>query len=165
MRPRSLPLAGILLATGLAVAACGTGQGSHPAAAPGTAQSSSFTPAAPTSATPADTVATAPAGDSSGQSAPPASPASPSAKQAGFTSALAAWKNAAAANAATMNEYLQQAADDLRASGYSGYGTAIAQLTYLAHLPATNDSPTQRANARSDVRALDDFFGTPGLLS
>jgi hypothetical protein len=64
-----------------------------------------------------------------------------------------------------MNEYLQQAADDLRASGYSGYGTAIAQLTYLAHLPATNDTPTQQANAHSDVRALDRFFGTPGLLS
>ena len=164
MRLRFLPLAGILLATGLAVAACGTGQESHPAAAPGTGQASSFTPAAPTSATPADTGATAPASDSSGQSAPPASPASPSAKQAGFTSALAAWKNAAAANAATMNGYLQQAADDLSASGYSGYGTAIAQLTYLAHLPATNDTPAQQANAHSDVRALDGFFGTPGLL-
>lgn len=165
MRLRFLPIAGILLATGLTVAACGTGQASHPAAAPGTGQASSFTPAAPASATPADTVATAPASDSSGRSVPPASPASPSAKQAGFTSALAAWKNAAAANAATMNEYLQQAADDLRASGYSGYGTAIAQLTYLAHLPATDDTPTQQANAHSDVRALDGFFGTPGLLS
>lgn len=166
MRLRFLPLAGILLATGLSVAACGTGQESHPAAAPGTGQASSFTPAAPASATPsADTVATAPATDSSGQSAPPASPASPSAKQAGFSSALAAWKNAAAANAATMNGHLQQAADDLSASGYSGYGTAIAQLTYLAHLPATNDTPAQQANAHSDVRALDGFFGTPGLLS
>ena len=84
---------------------------------------------------------------------------------AGFTSALAAWKNAGAANAATMNEYLEQAANDLRASGYAGYGTAIAQLTYLAQLPATNDSPTQQANAHSDVRALDGFFRTPGLLS
>jgi hypothetical protein len=171
MRPRFLSVAGILLATCVTVAACGTGQGSHPAAAPGTrtGQASSFTLAAP-----ADTVATAPASDSSGHSAPTASPASasgpsgpsgPSAKQAGFTRALAAWKNAAAANAAIMNEYLQQAADDLRASGYAGYGTAIAQLTYLAQLPNTNDSPTQQANAHSDVRALDGFFGTPGLLS
>lgn len=63
-----------------------------------------------------------------------------------------------------MNEYLQQAADDLRASGYSGYGTAIAQLTYLAQLPPTNDTATQRANAHSDVQALDTFFGTPGLM-
>jgi hypothetical protein len=64
-----------------------------------------------------------------------------------------------------MNEYLQQAADDLRAAGNSGYGAAIAELTYLVHLPATNDTATQQANARSDVRALDTFFGTPGLLS
>ena len=64
-----------------------------------------------------------------------------------------------------MNEYLQQAADDLRAAGNSGYGSAIAELTYLAHLPATNDTAAQQANARSDVRALDNFFGTPGLLS
>ena len=84
---------------------------------------------------------------------------------AGLARALAAWKNAAAAPAATRNEYLQQAADDLRAAGNSGYGAAIAELTYLAHLPATNDTATQQANARSDVRALDTFFGTPGLLS
>ena len=62
-------------------------------------------------------------------------------------------------------KYLEQAANDLRASGYAGDGTAIAQLTYLAQLPATNDSPTQQANAHSDVRALDGFFRTPGLLS
>jgi hypothetical protein len=164
MRLRFLPFAGILLAAGLTVAACGAAQGGSPAADPGTRQASSTAPA--------DTAATAPAsspsgtaGDSSGQSVSPASPASPSAKQAGFASALAAWKNAAAAPAATMNEYLQQAADDLRAAGNSGYGTAIAELTYLAHLPATNDTATQRANARSDVRALDTFFRTPGLLS
>lgn len=64
-----------------------------------------------------------------------------------------------------MNEHLQQAADDLRSAGNSGYGTAVAELTYLAHLPATNDTAAQRANAQSDVRALDTFFGTPGLLS
>lgn len=168
MKLRFLPFAGILLAAGLTVAACGAAQGGSPAAAPGTRQASST----PSSTAPADTAATAPAsspsgraGDSSGQSVSPASPASPSAKQAGFASALAAWKNAAAAPAATMNEYLQRAADDLRAAGSSGYGTAIAELTYLAHLPATNDTATQRANAQSDVRALDTFFGTPGLLS
>ena len=164
MKPRFLPLAGILLAASLTLAACGVAQGGSPAAAPSTRQASL--------AVPADTAATAPASspsgtaaDSSGQSVPPASPASPSAKQAEFASALAAWKNAAAAPAATMNQYLQQAADDLRAAGNSGYGTAIAELTYLAHLPATNDTAAQRANARSHVRALDTFFGTPGLLS
>jgi hypothetical protein len=64
-----------------------------------------------------------------------------------------------------MNMYFQQAADDLRGSGDPGYDTAINELTYLAHLPATNDTPTQQANAQSDTRALDSFFGTPGLMS
>lgn len=157
MRPRSLPLGGILLATGLTVAACGAGQGKSPRNRPRHSTNLLVHPCGATSATPADTGATARASDSSGLSAPSASPASPSAKQVGFTSALAAWKNAATASAATMNEYLQQAADDLRASGYSGYGTAIAQLTYLAHLPVTNDSPTQQANAhlrRAGTRRL-----------
>lgn len=164
MKLRFLPFSGILLAAGLTVAACGAAQSGSPAADPATRQASSTAPT--------DTAATAPArspsgtaGDSSGQSASPASPASPSAKQAGFASALAAWKNAAAAPAAAMNEHLQQAADDLRSAGNSGYGTAVAELTYLAHLPATNDTAAQRANAQSDVRALDTFFGTPGLLS
>jgi hypothetical protein len=82
-----------------------------------------------------------------------------------FANALAAWKSAAAANAATMGMYLQQAADDLRAAGDPGYGKAIDELTYLEHLPATNDTPAQQANAHSDVQALDSFFGTPGLMS
>ena len=167
MKLRFLPFAGILLAASLTVAACGA-QGGSPTAAPSTRQAS----VAASSTAPADTAATAPvsspsatAGHSSGQSVSPAPPASAPAKHAGFASALAAWKNAAAAPAATMNEYLQRAADDLRAAGDSGYGSAIAELTYLAHLPATNDTATQQANARSDVQALDNFFGTPGLLS
>jgi len=64
-----------------------------------------------------------------------------------------------------MNTYLLQAADDLKAAGDSSYGTAIDELTYLAQLPATNDTPTQQANAHSDAQALDSFFGTPGLMS
>jgi hypothetical protein len=64
-----------------------------------------------------------------------------------------------------MNTYLRQAADDLQAAGDSSYETAIAELTYLAHLPATNDTPAQLAQAQSDVQALDSFFGTPGLLT
>jgi hypothetical protein len=64
-----------------------------------------------------------------------------------------------------MNNDLARAADDLRASGGSGYGTAISELTYLAQLPATNDTPAQQAQGRTDVQALDSFFGTPGLMS
>jgi len=36
---------------------------------------------------------------------------------------------------------------------------------YLAHLPATNDTPAEQAAARADVEALGTFFGTPGLMN
>jgi hypothetical protein len=64
-----------------------------------------------------------------------------------------------------MNNDLLQAADDLRATGRSSYDPAINDLTYLGHLPATNDTPAQQAKAHADVQALDRFFGTPGLMS
>jgi hypothetical protein len=64
-----------------------------------------------------------------------------------------------------MNTFLLQAADDLKASGNPSFQTAINELTYLAHLPATNDTSAQRASAHTDAQALDTFFGTPGLLS
>jgi hypothetical protein len=93
------------------------------------------------------------------------SSASPAPEQAGFASALADWKLAARTSAAEMNNYFLRAADDLRASGRSSYGPAINDLSYLAQLPATNDTPAQQAKAQADVRALDSFFGTPGLMS
>ncbi len=153
---RFLPVTGILLATAWTVAACGPAGASHSAAPPVTRQAAPATDAASASTTPADAETAAPAGSASITVSP-----TPTA----FADALAAWKNAAAANAAIMGMYLQQAADDLRASGNPGYGPAIDELTYLEHLPATNDTPTQQANARSDVQALDTFFGTPGLMS
>lgn len=64
-----------------------------------------------------------------------------------------------------MNNDLLQAAADLRASGRPSYDTAINDLTYLGHLPETNVTPAQQAQAHSDVQALDKFFGTPGLMS
>ena len=64
-----------------------------------------------------------------------------------------------------MDEYLLQAADDLRASDRSSYDAAINDLTYLAHLPATNDTSAQQAKAHADVQALDSYFVTPVLMS
>jgi hypothetical protein len=64
-----------------------------------------------------------------------------------------------------MNSDLLKAAGDLRGSGSSSYGAAISDLTYLASLPATNVPSAQEAKAQADVKALDRFFGTPGLLS
>lgn len=158
---RFFPVTGMLFATILIVAACGSSAASQPAAAPSTRQAAP-TEAASTSATSAaGTVATAsvstPSVTASVSSGPTVSPA--------FAKALAAWKNAAAANAATQGFYLQQAVNDLQAAGNPGYGTAINELTYLEHLPPTNDTPAQQANAKSDVKSLDSFFGTPGLMS
>jgi hypothetical protein len=171
MRLVCLPAAGVLLATSLTVAACGTAKGSHSAAAASTAEASSMAAAAPTPTTPPEPGATAPAGsrritagDSSGQAVSPMPPESAPPEQAGFASALAAWKLAARTSAAAMGNYLVRAADDLRTSGRSSYDTATNDLTYLAHLPVTNDTPAQQAKAHADVQALDSFFGTPGLM-
>lgn len=169
MTLRYLPVAGVVLATGVAVAAC-SGGGSSPAAAGGTAGASSAVTAAPATTAPPATGATPPVGPSSaaggsqGQTATPIPPESASPEPSGYTSALAEWKLAAKANAATMNVYLLRAAQDLRAAGRPGYHTAISDLTYLGHLPDTDDTPTQRAKAKVDLRVLNKFFGTPGLL-
>jgi hypothetical protein len=104
------------------------------------------------------------AADSPGQAVSPVSAASSRPEQAGFANALANWKFAARTSAAEMNNYLLRAANDLRASNRPSYDTAINDLTYLGHLPATNDTPEQQANAHADVQALDRFFGTPGLM-
>ena len=169
---RYLPVVGMLLVTSLTVAACGTAKESQSAAAPSTTQASSMAAAASTPTTPSDTGTTAPgaspsmaASYSPGQAVSTVPPASSAPEPTGFANALADWKLAARASAAEMNKYLIRAAGDLRASGRSSYNTAINDLTYLAHLPATNNTPTQRANAQADVKALDSFFGTPGLLS
>jgi hypothetical protein len=96
------------------------------------------------------------------------SPASGSSAKAasspsGFADALTAWKQAWQGPLATMNTYLTQAAGDLRRAGDPGYDTAISQLAYLASLPDTDATPTQQAGAQADGKALDAFFGTPGL--
>ena len=162
---RFLPVTGVLLATILSVAACSTAGASHPAAAPSTQQTDTASASTTAATTPAAPASSATAVASSGQTASPTPSASSPPGQAAFASALAQWKSAAAANAATMNKYLLQAADDLQGSGYPGSATAVNELKYLASLPPTNDTPTQQANAKTDVKALDSFFGTPGLMS
>ena len=90
-------------------------------------------------------------------------PVPASSGQTGFAAAQAAWKQGSQVDLAQLNEYLSQAASDLRQAGDPSYDTAISQLTYLAGLPDSNDTPTQIANAQTDDKALDTFFGTPGL--
>ena len=151
-RLRFLAVTGALPATMMTVAACSSTPA--PAAAAATSTPATSTPSA--TSTGATATASAPA---------TTPPATSSADQAAFASALAAWKNAATANAATMGMYFHQAADDLRAANDPSYAKPIDELTYLEHLPATNDTPPQQANAHADVKALDSLFGTPGLLT
>lgn len=133
----------ILLAVSVGVAACGSASGtSSPVTTP--------TPAATDAPTKARSTA-----------APTPAPVK---TDDGFSKALTAWKAAAAAPTAMMNTYLQQAATDLKASGNSSYNAAISELAYLASLPATGLSSAQVAQAQSDEKELDKFFGTPGLL-
>lgn len=99
---------------------------------------------------------------SSGASGTTSSTASASAKAA-FSAAKAEWKQAAQVPLATTNTYILKAASDLRHAADSGYSTAISQLTYLGNLPNSNLTPTQQAKGEADHKALNSFFGTPGL--
>lgn len=143
----------ILLAVGVGVAACGSAASvtSASAPAPSTATDAPSAPAVSASATAVTASAAEPSASAS------------AAKSVEFSKALTAWKAADAAPVATMNAYLQQAASDLKAAGNPSYDRAIGELVYLASLPATDLASPQVAQAKSDEKDLDGFFGTPGL--
>jgi hypothetical protein len=81
----------------------------------------------------------------------------------GFAKAKAVWKQTASVAAAEVSRDLRQAASDLKEAGTGGYSSAIRELMELAALPETGTTPAQQAEARTDLTALDKFFGTPGL--
>lgn len=143
----------ILLAVGVGVAACGSAASvtSASAPAPSTATDAPSAPAVSASATAVTASAAEPSASAS------------AAKSVEFSKALTAWKAADATPVATMNAYLQQAASDLKAAGNPSYDRAIGELVYLASLPATDLASPQVAQAKSDEKDLDGFFGTPGL--
>ena len=62
---------------------------------------------------------------------------------------------------ANANLYLSRAEHWLRVA--RAYPTQVAQLAQLIALPITGLTPAQIATARRDTRALNTFFGTPGL--
>jgi hypothetical protein len=76
--------------------------------------------------------------------------------------ARADWINSARVSAARENFWLGAANDELAAFG-KRYHDERADLTSLESIPLTNTTAKQRAAAHRDVRALDKFFGTPGL--
>lgn len=143
MRMRYFSIPAVFLATTFAVTACGSPNGTGPASGDAPAQTTSSSSGASSSSSPVAS------GSGSGQAA--------------FAAALAQWKKAAQEPLATMNTYLARAASDLRAANDPRYATAISQLTYLANLPNSNDTARQQATGEKDHKALNSFFGTPGL--
>jgi hypothetical protein len=151
---RYFSVPGLLIASTLAVAACSSASGGQSATDASTASPAS-----------ASTAAASPVQTSPSAAASPTASASGSSGHSGFDAALAEWKQGASASLATMGTYFLQAASDLKGTGDASYDTAVSQLTYLAHVPDSNATPTQQATAESDAKALDKFFGTPGLNS
>jgi hypothetical protein len=170
MKFRYFPVAGVLLAASLTIAACDSANQAQTAharsAAPASTQAIPATPtvspSTPTASqtAPASADAASTASSDSSPAAPPASPQSHSA----FLAARAAWKQAASTSEAEMNIYFIRAADDLRASRDSSYNAAINELVYLINTPLTDVPHARQAKAEADLRALDSFFGTPGLM-
>jgi hypothetical protein len=83
--------------------------------------------------------------------------------------AKAQWQKGAASDAAGMGAFWVKAAKDLvqaaalRGSGHGAAATAARQLTQLASLPDTMDTPAQQAEALKDTLALNAYFDLDGL--
>jgi hypothetical protein len=79
------------------------------------------------------------------------------------------WRTGALAASVVQSRYLRRAAADLtRAIGdgvsdAGAYRRAVSQLRQLASLPETSDTPTQIAEAKRDLAALNRFFATKNL--
>jgi hypothetical protein len=78
-----------------------------------------------------------------------------------FAPAQRYWIAGSKAIAAETNRYLAKAEHWLKVAKI--YPTEVARLAQLISLPITGLTPAQIKTARADVRALDRFFGTPGL--
>jgi hypothetical protein len=72
------------------------------------------------------------------------------------------WIKGSTVISAKMNKFLLRAEADLKAAG-NEFDTQIAELRWLSSAGNTNLTPAQRAKARRKTRALNAFFGTPGL--
>jgi hypothetical protein len=86
-----------------------------------------------------------------------------------FVDAKRAWVAGSYASSFEQSTYLRRAANwlvhgvDHAAAGDARYRVSIRQLRQLASLPETSDTPTQMAEAKHDLRALNVFFDTKGL--
>jgi hypothetical protein len=79
-----------------------------------------------------------------------------------FARAQVAWIQGATASDAVQGLYWTRAENDLKAAG-SAFTSQIIELKQLIAFPHTGLTPTQIVKVRSLTRALNGFFGTPGL--
>jgi hypothetical protein len=79
-----------------------------------------------------------------------------------FAGAQVAWIQGATASDAVQGVYWTRAENDLKAAG-GAFTTQITELKQLIALPHTSLTPTQIAEVQHLTRALNSFFGTPGL--
>jgi hypothetical protein len=90
-----------------------------------------------------------------------------SGKPLDLTGARAEWQDALCVDAAGQSIYWHQAVRFLRESINSGirnsYMGAIANLTGILSVPETSATRAQMNEFSADARALNQFFGTPGL--
>ena len=91
---------------------------------------------------------------------------------AGYVKAKEQWIQGANAASYQQNRFWTQAANDLGdavakygSARTSGYTTAEAQLRQLASLPDAMLSPEQQSEYSQDMRALNQFFDTPGAYT
>ena len=170
MNFRCFPVAGVLLAASLTIAACDSANQTQAADAHGTAPASTPTVSATPTVSPSTPAAsptasaTADAASAASSGFPSAAPSPSPQSHSAFLAARAAWKQAASTSAAEMNIYFERAAADLRASRDSSYNAAINELAYLINTPLTDVPHARQVKAEADIRALDSFFGTPGLI-
>jgi len=86
-----------------------------------------------------------------------------------FNAAQRAWVNGSIAPSFQQSMYFSRAALLLSiavtrgVSNVAQYNVAMKDLKQLVSLPETDNSPSQKTEARDDLRALNLFFATKGL--
>jgi hypothetical protein len=100
---------------------------------------------------------------------PPAIPKPNTSGAGGYANAKQQWVKGASAPSYEQITFFRQAASDLTGVLSAGggdpttYPQAIDDLYTLSTLPETDATPQQQQEAKTDIAALNTFFGTTGL--
>ncbi len=148
-------LAALVGGLALALAACG---GGPPIAAAHKSGKQPVTIGGPGTAAPTSTT-----------KPPPLIPKANTSGAGGYANAKQQWVKGASEPSYEQITYLRQAASDLTGVLSAGggdpttYPEAIDDLYTLSTLPETDATPQQQQMAKTDIAALNTFFGTTGL--